>query len=233
MRLMTNKKVLMRSAAFGIAGCLLAIGSAARADGNMVARSAPDTKIGLYDALEFGIAFGYIQGVGDVGNGVRSLTDSGGPGVSGELDLGWRVDPNWLVGVYGTTGWLSRGDAAGNAHNNWTTSAGIQAGYHFLPGESVDPWITLGTGWRAYYVNGPEGRDARHGWEFARLQVGLDLPTLQPGISFAPFIGASSTVFLTQELAQEPAFSDIQNRKVNFFFNAGLMGRFDVVGSNP
>ena len=34
-------------------------------------------------------------------------------------------------------------------------------------------------------------------------------------------------------LAQETSFSDIQNRKVNVFLNAGVMGRFDVLGGNP
>ncbi len=228
-----RKMMLAKSAVFATAGWLLAVGFVAHADETtIVSRSAPDTKNGLYNAFEIGVALGYTQGVGDVGDGVRSLTDSGGPGVSGEVDLGWRINPNWLVGVYGTTGWLSTGDSAGNAHNNWTTSAGIQGAYHFMPGESFDPWITLGTGWRAYFVNRPEGRDARHGIEFARLQVGVDVP-VQPGITISPYIGASTTLFLTQELAQETSFSDVQNRKVNVFLNAGVMGHFDVLGSNP
>jgi len=224
---------MMKSAAFAVAGCLVAIGCTARADETTeVSRSAPDTRSSLHNAFELGIATGYTQGVGDVGDGVGSLTDSGGPGVSAELDLGWRINPNWLVGVYGTTGWLSTGDLSGNAHNNWTTAAGIQGMYHFLPGENVDPWLTLGTGWRAYFVNRPEGRDARHGLEFARLQMGVDF-AVQPGIAISPYLGASTTVFLTQELAQETSFSDIQNRKVNVFLNAGVMGRFDVLGDNP
>lgn len=232
MSLKTNKMMLIKSSTFAIAGWLLAIGSTAGAqEATVVSRSAPDANSGLYNAFEIGIAAGYSQGVGDVGDGVRSLTDSGGPGISGEVDLGWRINPNWLVGVYGTTGWLSTGDAPGNAHNNWTTSAGIQGTYHFLPGESFDPWVSVGTGWRAYFVNRPEGRDARHGLEFARLQVGVDVP-VQPGITISPYIGASATVFLTQELAQDTSFSDIQNRKVNVFLNAGVMGRFDVLGGN-
>jgi len=233
MRSKLKKVMLTKSAVFATAGFLLVVGSVARADETaIVSRSAPDTKAGLYNAFEIGVAFGYTQGVGDVGDGVRSLTDSGGPGVSGEVDLGWRINPNWLVGLYGTIGWLSTGDSAGNAYNNWTTSAGIQGAYHFMPGESFDPWITLGTGWRAYFVNRPEGRDTRHGIEFARLQVGVDVP-VQPGITISPYIGASTTLFLTQELAQDTSFSDIQNRKVNVFLNAGVMGRFDVLGSNP
>jgi hypothetical protein len=220
----------IKSAAFAIASGLLALGSSARAEETaMVTRSAPDTTSGLYNAFEIGVAFGYLQGVGDVGDGVRSLTDSGGPGISGEVDLGWRINPNWLVGVYGTTGWLPTGDASGDAHNNWTTSAGIQGAYHFMPGNSFDPWVSLGAGWRGYFVNRPSGRDSRHGIEFARLQVGVDLP-IQPGIAISPYIGASGTLFLTQQLAEETSFNDIQNRKVNVFLNAGVMGRFDVLG---
>jgi hypothetical protein len=56
---------------------------------------------------------------------------------------------------------------------------------------------------------------------------------VQQGISISPYIGAATTLFLTQELAQETSFSDIQNRKVNIFLNAGVMGRFDVLGGNP
>jgi len=228
-----SKKAMAKSPVFAIAGCLMVIGCAARADETAaVSRSTPDTRGSLYNAFELGIATGYTQGVGDVGDGVRSLTDSGGQGISAELDLGWRINPNWLVGVYGTTGWLSTGDLSGNARNNWTTSAGIQGTYHFLPGESSDPWVTLGTGWRAYFINRPEGRDARHGLEFARLQLGVDF-AVQPGITISPYIGASTTVFLTQELAQETSFSDIQHRKVNVFLDAGVMGRFDVLGGNP
>ena len=39
-------------------------------------------------------------------------------------------------------------------------------------------------------------------------------------------------MFLTQKLAQEASFSDIQDRKVNVFFNGGVMGRFDLFGSS-
>src|SRR5258708_5499325 len=132
MRSKLSKMMLTKSAVFATAGWLLAVGSVAHADATtIVSRSAPDAKSTLYNAFELGLAAGYTQGVGDGGDGVRSLRDSGGPGVSAEVDLGWRINPNWLVGVYGTAGWLSTGDSAGPAKNNWTPSAGIQGAYHF------------------------------------------------------------------------------------------------------
>ena len=159
-----------------------------------------------------------------------SLTDTGGAGAALELDLGWRIDPHFLVGVYGTSAWFSTGDASGNAFNIWSATAGVQGNYHFLPGESLDPWVGVGSGWRGYWVNHPEGRDSRHGIDLARVQVGVDVP-VAAGITISPFVGATATLFLIDQLASETSFSDIQGRKVNVFFNAGLLGRFDVLGS--
>ena len=215
-----------------VVGLVLFLGSAAFADQTVaISSSVPEKTGGLYNALEIGIAAGYSQGVGNVGSGVPSLTDSGGPGTSLELDVGWRIDPHFLVGVYGSGAWFSTGDAPGNAFNNWSATAGVQGNYHFLPGESFDPWVGLGTGWRGYWVNRPEGRDSRHGLDLARVQVGVDVPVAS-GIAVSPFIGATATLFLSQQLAQESSFSDIQDRKVNVFLNAGVMGRFDLLGSS-
>ncbi len=224
--------LVSRKGSIAAAGLMLSVGSAAFADETVtISSGAPNKKTALYNAFEIGLGFGYSQGVGDVGTGVRSLTDSGGPGVSGELDLGWRINPNWLVGAYGTVGWLSTGNAPGNAENNWTATAGIQGNYHFLPGENVDPWIGLGAGWRGYFTNRPEGRDIQHGLDVARLQVGVDFPVVA-GVTISPFVGATATVFLAQERAQESSFSNIQSPQANVFFNAGVMGRFDLLGSD-
>ncbi len=218
--------------AVALFGLVLFVGSVASADETVtVSGTTREKAAGLYNAFEVAIGAGYSQGVGNVGSGVPSLTDSGGAGTSLELDLGWRIDPHFLVGVYSSGAWLSTGDASGNAFNNWTATAGVQGNYHFLPGESFDPWVGLGTGWRGYWVNRPQGRDSRHGLDLARVQVGVDVPVAD-GITVSPFIGASATLFLTQQLAQDSAFSDIQDRKVNVFLNAGVLGRFDVLGSS-
>lgn len=224
---LSSNKCISRS----VLGALLIIGSAAFADQSETASASysPQEKAALHNAFEFALGFGYAQGVGSVGSNAPSLTDSGSAGVSVEADFGWRIDPNWLVGLYGTVAWLSNGDRAGNAENNWTVAAGIQGNYHFLPGEGIDPWIGLGAGWRGYFTRRPVGTDARDGIDFARLQVGVDFPVTN-GFTIAPYVGATATIFLTQELAQQTSFSNISNPKVNVFFNAGFMGRFDLLG---
>jgi hypothetical protein len=210
---------------------VFSIASATFGQGTVITSGTPsENKTALYNAFETAVAFGYNQGVGDVGTGVHSLTDMGGPGVSGELDLGWRINPSWLIGAYGTVAWLSTGSASGDANNNWTTTAGLQGNFHFLPGEGFDPWIGLGAGWRGYFVNRPVGSDIRHGIDVARLQVGLDIPVTK-GVAISPFAGATAALLLTQKLAQDTSFSNISNPNVNLFLNAGVMGRFDLFGS--
>lgn len=226
-----SSRGLVKTVAYGVAAFVLSVGTAALADETVtVSRASSEKTGGLYNAFELSIAAGYTQGVGSVGAGVPSLTDSGGPGTSLEVDLGWRIDPHFLVGVYSTGAWFSNGDAPGNAFNNWSATAGVQGNYHFLPGENLDPWIGIGTGWRGYWVNRPQGRDSRHGLDLARAQIGVDIPVTS-GVAISPFVGATATLFLTQQLAGDTSFSDIQDRKVNVFFNAGLLGRFDLLGS--
>ena len=221
----------MKNVTFAVAGLAFALGTLALAEEAVTVSGASAEKAGgLNNAFELGIGAGLSQGVGDVGRGMPSLTDTGGAGAALELDLGWRIDPHFLVGVYGNSAWFSTGDASGDAYNIWSATAGVQGNYHFLPGESLDPWVGVGSGWRGYWVNRPEGRDSRHGIDLARVQVGVDVP-VAAGITISPFVGATATLFLIQQLSSETSFSDIQGRKVNVFLNAGLLGRFDVLGS--
>src|SRR6266851_6482539 len=142
MKTKESSRGLAKTVAYAAAGLVLSVGTAAMADETVsVSRGSSAKTGGLYHAFEIAIAAGYTQGVGDVGAGVPSLTNSGGPGTSLELDLGWRIDPHFLVGVYGTGAWFSNGDAPGNAFNNCSATAGVQGNYHFLPGENFDPWV--------------------------------------------------------------------------------------------
>jgi hypothetical protein len=52
-----------------------------------------------------------------------------------------------------------------------------------------------------------------------------------PEFSIAPYVGASASLFLAQELAQQTSFSNVHDPNVNLFFFGGVMGRFDILGN--
>jgi len=181
-------------------------------------------------AWEIGLGLGYSQGVGDIGGNSPTLTDLTHGGGELQLNIGYRIDPHWLVGIYGSGGKYSTGNATPSDSDVWSATAGIQANYHLLPGEQWDPWIGLGSGWHGHWISKPAGTDSRHGLDLARLQVGVDYRVSRE-FAVAPYVGASATMFLTQQLAQQSTFSNISDPNVNVFFFGGVMGRFDIMGS--
>src|SRR5260370_36780709 len=111
MKTKQSSRGLAKTVAYAVAGLVLSVGTAALADETVsVSRASSEKTGGLYNAFEIAIAAGYTQGVGDVGAGVPSLTNSGGPGASSGLGLGWRIDPAFLVGVHssGAAVWTRR-----------------------------------------------------------------------------------------------------------------------------
>src|SRR5258707_6512445 len=112
MKTKQSSRGLAKTVAYAVAGLVLSVGTAALADETVsVSRASSEKTGGLYNAFEIAIAAGYTQGVGDVGAGVPSLTNSGGPGTSLELDLGWRLDPHFLVRGYRNAARFSNADS--------------------------------------------------------------------------------------------------------------------------
>jgi len=80
------------------------------------------------NAWEIGLGFGYSQGVGDIGGNSPTLTDLTHGGGEVQLSLGYRINPNWLVGIYGTGGKYSLGNLTPSDSDVWSATAGVQGG---------------------------------------------------------------------------------------------------------
>src|SRR5262249_23005474 len=226
-----NKENMMNARILSITTLLAAATPALAQEGAAVSTVAGSRDAGAPErAFEIGLGVGYSQGVGDIGGNSPTLTDLTHGGGEIQLNLGYRINPNWLVGVYGTVGKYSLGSLTPDGSDVWSSSAGIQANYHLLPGEQWDPWIGLGSGWRGHWISKPAGTDSRHGLDLARLQIGVDYRVSRE-LSIAPYLGASATMFVTQQLSQQSSFSNINDPNVNLFFFGGVMGRLDVMGS--
>ncbi|MFN2547792.1 MAG: hypothetical protein ABR567_10195 [Myxococcales bacterium] len=190
------------------------------------ARSRPSVE----KALEITVGAGYAQGFGDIGASQRSLTDLSSAGGELSVGIGYRIDKRFLIGAYGSGSKYSTADFTFGG-DIWSATAGVQADVHLLPDGEWDPWVSLGTGWRGYWVNKFGSIDSRHGWDIARLQAGVDY-RVSPEFAIAPYVGAGLTTFLTQELAGQHSFSNVQSPNVNVWVFAGLQGRFDLFGTD-
>jgi hypothetical protein len=178
--------------------------------------------------VELTIGTGYEQAFGKVTSAQPSLTDIGGAGGALQVGVGYRVIPRLTLGAYGSGSMFSRGDQVDPTASLYSAAAGFQADWHFLPGGSVlDPWISLGGGWRGYWVSGNSGTTSIQGMELAKLQLGVDYRVAQ-SVSVSPVVGVDLSTFFTQQTPETNRFTNITSPEVNTFLFLGMMGRFDI-----
>jgi outer membrane protein W len=215
----------MKSMTIAIAAALLA----APAFAQEVTASSPPPARAADNAFEITLGLGYAQGLGDIGGGQRNLTDQSSAGGELQFGLGYRINPNFMVGAYGS-GSIHDTGAYTSSGNVYGATAGVQANYHFLPSETWDPWIGLGSGWRALWINHNGGTDSRHGLDIARVTAGVDY-RVSSEFAVSPYVGAGLTTFLTQELVGEQSFSNVHGPDANVWIFGGIQGRFDLFGN--
>lgn len=179
-------------------------------------------------AFELAIGTGFAQGGGKLGGGMRNLEDLAGPGGSVELDAGYRATPNLTVGLYGTFSKFQHGDFVDSSTDVLGASAGIQAAVHLRPDHEIDPWVSIGTGWKGLWLSPDSGKTTSlQGLELARIQVGVDY-RISKEVSIAPVIGGSLGMYISQDSPSTMAYTELADKQVNFTGYAGLSGRFDL-----
>jgi hypothetical protein len=181
-------------------------------------------------SVELTVGTGYEQAFGKMVKGQPTFTDVGTAGGAVEAGVGYRLIPQLTLGVYGSGGMFGRGNSSSidSSTNLYTASAGAKADWHFLAAKSqLDPWISLGSGWRGYWLNTTQGTTSIHGWEIAKLEVGLDV-RVNRSVAIGPVIGADVSTFLTQATPTSDGFANISNPQASTFLFAGVQGRFDI-----
>src|SRR5258706_7420792 len=182
------------------------------------------------NALEIGVATGYTQGVGPLGGGMAHVEDIARAGGAVELDAMYRINPLFGVGAYGSFSKYATGDQIDSQNDVLGATAGIQAALHLRADRSVDPWVSVGTGWRGLWLSPLSGKTTGlQGLELARLQIGVDYRVDQD-VSITPVIGGSLNMFVSEDSAMTPKYTEIADKKVNFMGFAGIAGRFDLRG---
>lgn len=178
-------------------------------------------------ALEIAFGGGYTQGVGGAG-AASPLEDTTGPGGNVEVQVGMRVSERLAIGVYGTLARYRHGELLADGNQAYGATAGVQAAWHLRPARSVDPWISLGAGWRGLWLTEHgQSQVTAFGIEVARLQLGIDY-RITPALAVAPVVGASTSVFVEQHTGAMDQFSAVHDNRLNLYVFGGVLGRFDL-----
>src|SRR6478672_542920 len=88
----------------------------------------------------------------------EGLENISGPGGAVELAAAYRINPTFAVGAYGSFSTYATGDQVTGDTNILGATAGIQGIAHLRPEHSVDPWVSLGTGWRGLWLDPDQGK---------------------------------------------------------------------------
>jgi opacity protein-like surface antigen len=215
----------------GIAAALAAIASATPAFAQTTEGGYLETPVRApRNAFELGVNTGYTQGFGLLSRG-RPVSVIAGPGFGAGIDLGYRATPGFSIGVAGQfQGFSASGDLpAGTMVRGG--SADLQGTFHMAPYNHVDPWITVGGGYRAVWEvpMGSAPTIMTHGFELGKLQLGVDLRASE-SVAISPAIGVGLDMFVWQNVSGAET-ANLRGRGVSGFLFAGLAGRFDLGGA--
>lgn len=180
-------------------------------------------------SFEVALGGGYTQGIGGAG-AIGSVEDLTGPGGTVEVQLAYRRSAQFSAGVYGTLAWFRRSDPALDGSRAYGATAGVQAVWHAKETRALDPWVSVGAGWRGLWLTQADGRGtSMQGLELVRVQLGIDY-RLSPRLAVAPVVAASLSLFLFENAVMPMDFTVVQDKRLNLYGFTGLLGRFDLGG---
>jgi len=224
-----NSKRIVTATAVAIASLVVSsVASAEEKDATQSGTESSHDLTPVKHAVELTVGTGYEQGFGNVGAGLPSLTDLGQAGGAVQVGVGYRIIPQLTLGVYGSGATFDRGGQLDASTHVYSAAAGFQADWHVLPGgHALDPWLSLGSGWRGYWLDANQGVTSMNGIEIAKLQIGVDY-RIDKAVAISPVFGVDLSTFLTESTPATNAFNNVSKPTVNTFLFAGVQGRFDI-----
>jgi hypothetical protein len=177
-------------------------------------------------ALELSLAAGYDQGVGALGGTASPhVQDVAGIGAGMNLGVGYRFSPRIGVAAFGAGALYT---AIAPIDRARSLAVGVRGSWHFRPYRSVDPWISVGAGYRLFWDSLP-GADStvRKAIQALALGIGVDY-RLSPEFGIGPFISGDLSFFFRESLPDRP--STAVSVSLSSFVSAGISARFDFLG---
>lgn len=180
------------------------------------------------NAFELQLSTGYTQGFGNIFPNTPILRIAGaGLGFTGSL--GYRMSAHASLDFEGQYQVFTAENS--NTAQGLATNLGITM--HATPESRGDPWLRLGSGWRAVWQSTPTERfgfvngnntNMYHGWDIVTARIGIDFRS-SSGVAWAPIVGADVQSFFWENGTQLPT------AQIGTFVYAGLQGRFDIGGT--
>src|SRR5262249_3955398 len=148
-------------------------------------------------AFELALGGGYTQGAGGAGV-IGNIEDVAGPGGTVEVQAGYRISPRFSLGLYGRVARFRHGGATADGSRADGAAGGFQAVWHSVDTRTVDPWISVGAGWRGLWIDRAGAQpSSMQGIELLRVQLGIDY-RLSSRFAVSPVIAVSLSTFLVE-----------------------------------
>jgi hypothetical protein len=190
-------------------------------------------------AIELGLRIGFGYPVGNEGAVAGSNNTSLHDDISGMIpiwiDAGFRANPNVYVGVFFqyAFAFVNNNQNPDCAQSGVSCSAkdlrlGLDAHYHFSPGESLDPWVGVGAGYEWLALDESSGAlsvsETASGFEFVNLQLGGDF-SVAPNFGVGPFFA-----FTLAEYSHVGGTidTDLATKSIHGWMMGGVRGVFDI-----
>ena len=219
-----KKEPVMNKIIFASVAGLVLTQSTSLAEADGIHKQVP----AMSDAIEISVGAAYMQHAGDIRNGGESVGDLVEEGAGLELDVMYRVSPNFAFGVYGTVAGYEGGKLVGDQTDGLGATLGVKLDWHYRPAMQIDPWVSIGAGYRGLWLAHEEVFErSMHGIEITRVQFGVDY-RISPTFALAPYMGASAAMFIAEDTMATTGYEEIASNEINWTFSAGLLARFDL-----
>jgi len=198
--------------------------------------------------FELGLRIGYGIPMGSISDyefGTEKLSDTFSGQVPIGIDIGYKITQKITLGLYGQYAFglvggkfgnvCERGSSLGVTCSASDLRIGVQGQYHFLPMETVNPWVGLGVGyeWLRFGFNSPDsvGTVTAKGIEFAAFQAGLDYQ-LTSKLGIGPFASFSMGQFSSKSTSGGtdglPGAGDIAKKTMHEWLTFGVRGTYNL-----
>lgn len=191
--------------------------------------------------VSLGLKLGYALPTGDFvadSTGSAPMSDLySGAFVLG-LDALYRFTPSIQAGLYfqWNPAFVKSGICdAGVSCSGYDMRLGLEFLYAFMPDGSVNPWVSIGTGWQwtqfGASAGGVSASATFSGWEYFSLQAGVDFP-LAKMFALGPYVGYSGGTYTDlsgiSEIAGIPGSIPSEIRSFHGWFQFGLKGSLNL-----